>query len=87
VGQGWFEAGAGVGVEVTPGDEWVGQAPGFVAGPGLEGSHELDLVDQAVLKREQSEQEMAVSGGGHDRSPIGGGRSGDSPGIGGRPGS
>ncbi len=83
-----FEAGAGVGVEVTPGDELVGQAPGLVAGPGLEGGDELDLVDQAVLEREQSEQEMAVSsGGGHDRSPIVGGRSGERPGIGGRPGS
>jgi hypothetical protein len=29
VGQGWHEAGAGVGVEVTPGDELVRQAPGL----------------------------------------------------------
>ena len=65
----------------------IGQALGLVAGPCLKGEHELALVDQAVLKREQSEQEMAVSGGGHGMSPIVGGRSGESPGIGGRPGS
>jgi hypothetical protein len=35
-----------LGVEVTPGDELIGQAPGLVAGPGLEGEHELALVDQ-----------------------------------------
>jgi hypothetical protein len=56
VGQGWLEAGAGVGVEVTPGDGWVGQAPGFVAGPSLEGGDKLDLVDQAVPKRAQSDK-------------------------------
>ena len=54
---------AGVGVEVAAGDEVVGQAPGLVEGPGLEGGDELALVDQAVLKREQSEEEMAVGGG------------------------
>ena len=32
-----FEAGAGGGVEVAAGDQVVGQAPGLVAGPGLEG--------------------------------------------------
>ncbi len=35
-----FEAGAGVGVEITPGDELVRQTPGFVAGPGMEGGNE-----------------------------------------------
>jgi hypothetical protein len=34
-GRGWLVTIAGVGVEVTPGDELVGQTPGFVAGPGL----------------------------------------------------
>ena len=34
--------------------------------PGLEGGHELALVDQPVLQREQSEEEMA--GGGHGTS-------------------
>jgi hypothetical protein len=71
------QAGAGVNVEVTPGDELVGQALGLVAGPGLEGKDELALVDQAVLKREQSEQEMAVRGGGHGGAPIVVGRSGE----------
>ena len=68
------EAGAGVGVEVAPGDELVGQALGFVARPGLEGGDELALVDQPVLKCEQSEQEMAVRGGGHGMAPICSGR-------------
>ena len=80
-----FEAGAGVGVEVTPGDELVGQAPGFVAGPGLEGGDQGALVDQAVLKREQSEEEMAVGGGGHGVAPIVVGRAGAGPGLRGRP--
>jgi hypothetical protein len=36
----------------------------------LEGSHELGLVDQAVLKGEQSKEQMAVGGdGGHWRAP------------------
>ena len=64
------EAGAGVGVQVTPGDELVGQALGLVARPGLEREDKLALVDQAVLKGEQSEKEMAVGGGGHDMSPT-----------------
>ena len=80
-----LEAGAGVGVEVAAGDEVVGQAPGLVAGPGLEGGDELALVDQAVLKREQSEEEMAVGGGGHGVAPIVVGRSGAGPGLRGRP--
>ena len=44
--------------------EVVGQAPGLVAGPGLEGGHELALVDQAVLQCEQSEEEIAIGGDG-----------------------
>jgi hypothetical protein len=72
--------------QVAAGFEVIGQALGLVAGPCLKGEHELALVDQAVLKREQSEQEMAVSGGGHDRFPIVVGRSGESPGIGAGPG-
>jgi hypothetical protein len=79
VGQGRLKAGAGVGVEVAPGDELVGQAPGFVAGPCLKGKHELALVDQPILKREQSEKEMAVSGGGRGMAPSGGSRSGEGP--------
>ena len=57
-----------VGIEITPGDDLVGQAPSFVARPCLNGEHERALVNQAVLKREQSEEEMAVGGeGGHGR--------------------
>ena len=54
-----LDRGAVVGVEVAPGDEVVGQRPGLVAGPGLEGGDELALVDQAVLQREQAEEEVA----------------------------
>ncbi len=52
----------------------------------MEGEHELALVDQAVLKREQSEEAMAVGGGGHDMAPIIGGRSGAIPSLRGRRG-
>ena len=55
-----------VGVEVAAADQVVGQRPGLVAGPGLEGGDELALVDQAVLQREQAEEQVAVGGdGGH----------------------
>src|SRR5262249_44827524 len=52
-----------VGVDVAAGDEVIGQGPYPVAGPGLEGGDELDLVDQPVLERKQAEEEMV--GGGH----------------------
>jgi hypothetical protein len=48
---------------MAQGDEMIGQGPGFVARPGVEGGHELRLLDQAVLKSEQPEQQMAVGGG------------------------
>ena len=63
----------------------VGQALGLVERPGLEGGDKLALVDQAVLQGEQSEKEMAFSGG-HDMAPIVGGRSGEGSGLGSRPG-
>ena len=74
------------GGQVAAGFQVVGQAPGLVERPGLEGGHELALVDDPVLEGEQSEEEMAVGGGGHGKAPIGGGRSGEGPGLGGRPG-
>ena len=58
-----------VGGQVAAGFQVVGQARGLVERPGLEGGHELDLVDQAVLQGEQSEKEMAVGGGGHGMAP------------------
>ena len=70
-------AGVGLGVECTARDELVGQALGLVADPRLEGKDKLGLVDQAVLKSEQSEQEMAVRCGGHRGAPIVVGRSGE----------
>jgi hypothetical protein len=39
-------------------------------GPSLEGGDEGALIDQAGLKRERSEEEMAVCGGSHDMAPI-----------------
>ncbi len=65
-------------VEVAAGFEVVGQAPGLFERPGLKGRHELDLVDDAILKREQAEKEMAVSGD-HGETPIHGRRSGRAP--------
>ena len=44
--------------------EVVGQTPGFIQRPGLEGEHELGLVDDAVLERQQSEQELSIRGDG-----------------------
>jgi hypothetical protein len=44
-----LEAGAGVGVEITPGDEPVGQTFRLVAGPCLEHENKLALIDQSVL--------------------------------------
>src|SRR5262249_7652117 len=47
-------------------DEVLGQLAGLVASPGLEGGDELDLVDQAVLQREQTEEQVTFGGdGGH----------------------
>jgi hypothetical protein len=40
-----------LGVEVAAGGQMVGQWPGAVAGPGLEGGDELPLVDQAIMQR------------------------------------
>src|SRR6478752_9629183 len=52
-----LQQGTLLGVEVAAGDEVLGQGPDLVASPGLEGGHELDVVDQAVLKGEQSEEQ------------------------------
>jgi len=57
----------------------LGQRPGPVPGPGLEGGDELALVDQADLEREQSEEEVAIRGG-HDMPPTCGGGSDVGPG-------
>ena len=55
-------------VQVAPIDEMVGQGTGLVAGPGLEGGDELDLVDQADLQGEETEEEMSVGIGCHERA-------------------
>ncbi len=56
--------------QVASGFKVFGQALGLVQRPSLEGVHELSLVDDAVLKREQSEKQMAVrSNPRHRESP------------------
>jgi hypothetical protein len=55
-------------VEVAAGEEVLGQGPGTVAGPGLEGGDELALVDQAVLERQQAEEQVAVGVDGSHRA-------------------
>ena len=54
--------------QVPAGFQVVGEAPGLVERPRLERGHELALVDEAVLKGEQAEQEMTV-GGVHGETP------------------
>ena len=51
-----------VSIEVATSDEVVGQRPGLVERPGLEGGHQLDLGNQAVLQRKQAEEQVAVNG-------------------------
>jgi hypothetical protein len=65
-----------VGIEVAAVDEVVGQVADLVQGPGLEGGHELDLVDQPVLEGERAKQEVAVGGDGGHGSGLPGGRHG-----------
>jgi hypothetical protein len=72
--------------EVAAGFQMVGKALGLVAGPGLEGGDERALVDQPILKCDQSEEEMAVGGGGHGVAPIVVGRLREGPCLWGRPG-
>ena len=51
----------------------------------MERGHELRLLSEAGLQGQQSEEEMAISGGSHDMAPIVVGRSGKGPGLRGRP--
>jgi hypothetical protein len=73
-------------VQLAAGFQMVGQALGFIERSRLEGGDKLGLVDQAVLKGEQPEKEMAVCGGGHKIAPIVGGRSREGPSLRCRPG-
>src|SRR4051812_42608490 len=57
-----IDRGSVVGIEVAATDEVVRQGAGLVERPGLEGGHQLALVDQPVLKGQQSKQKVAVSG-------------------------
>ena len=64
-----LDAGSLLGVEVTMADEVNRQRSALIAGPRLKGGHELHLIDQAVLEREQAEEQVArgVDRTGHDR--------------------
>ena len=81
-----LDGGTLVVVEVAAGVEVRRQRPGLVSGPGLEGGDELGLVDQAVLKGQQAEEQVAVGVDGHGTVSRGGGRLGEGPGLGGGPG-
>ena len=48
------------GVEIAESDEVIGQAAVLVAGPGVKRGDELDLVDESVLKRTQTEEQVAL---------------------------
>jgi hypothetical protein len=53
-------------VEVSALDKMIGERSGAIEHPGLESSHELDLVDQPVLERQKTEEQIAIgSDGGH----------------------
>ena len=63
-----------VGVKISTGHQMIGHGAAFVAGPGLKGRDELDLVDQTILKRDQAEEQVLrwVDCRRHDRQlPIG----------------
>ena len=64
------DAGRGAQADVWAADEVIGQGASLVKGPGLEGGHELALVNQPVLQRQQAEEQVAVRGeGGHGEAP------------------
>ena len=53
-------------IQVSERDEVVGQGSGLVARPGGEGGEQRVLADQAVLKGQQAEKEIAIGiEGGH----------------------
>src|SRR5262249_25721892 len=64
-----LDAGSLLGVEVTTADEVNRQRSALIARPRLKGGHELHLIDQAVLEREQAEEQVArgVDRTSHDR--------------------
>ncbi len=64
-----LDAGSLLGVEVATTDEVTRQRSALIACPRLKGGHELHLIDQAILKREQAKEQVArgVDRTGHDR--------------------
>jgi hypothetical protein len=59
-----------VGIEVTATDKVVGEGAQLVERPRLERACELALVNEPVLQRQQTEEQVAVGGeGDHGRAP------------------
>ena len=56
-----------IGLEIAPADQVFGQRSILLERPGLEGGHELGLVDHPVLEGDQAEEQVAV-GVGHGGS-------------------
>ena len=47
------------GTEIPPRNEMIRKRPGLVVSPRLKGSQKLTLVDQAILKRKDPEEEVS----------------------------
>ena len=46
-------------LEIPAGDEMIGHGPRLVVSPRLKGGEKLPLVDQAILKREDPEEQVS----------------------------
>jgi hypothetical protein len=57
-----LDSSALIGIEVATSNKVLGQRPLLIASPGLEGGHELHLVDQAVLQGQQVEEKITLGG-------------------------
>jgi hypothetical protein len=51
-------------IEIAPRNQVLGDRPRLVARPGLKRRDEFNLVDQAILKREQPKEQIPIGGGG-----------------------
>jgi hypothetical protein len=49
-----------VGVEITERDQMIGERPPFFECPGLKCGDQFHLVDQTILERKESEQQVAA---------------------------
>jgi hypothetical protein len=60
-----------VGVKIAAANKVVAKLAVLLECPGLECGHELALVDQPVLKRDQAEKQIVLGGAGHGASLLG----------------